>query len=406
MKNMSLERMSSGFLIVLVVTYCFFWENKFINSSLVFLGIGVVAFMALLFKRRVIFDASTKLLLSIVVVTFLSFIYTEAPFDEALKWCEAVLIIFLLACAIKNCYQMPAFLINIVMLIGLVFVFGVIAQSLGSALVKTINISMLKPDSLTMNTTMSTWGYFCGFSGYNMVSASYSMLTLFVFLGQYFSTNRKGTKILALSLVFFCLLSIILAQKRGIFIATFIAIIFVFWIEVLHKQSLNKQIAFFVSLSVIVLIIYAFLQNSESGALFLSRFNNSDDFSTGRVDIYSSLLKNWHEYFFVGNGAAATKTVYSINAHNIYIQIFYETGIIGLILYIFWFSSNLKYTYTVYKNILYIDGNRLEIIVSLAFQVGFLVYGLFGNPLNDLFLFILYTLFSAIPYYENKNLNT
>lgn len=395
-RGWSLNKFVGSILIILVTIYCFFWENKYVNSSICFLAIAVVSVSVLFVRRKISIDRYSVILICILFFNFLSIVYTKATFEDATKWCQSILIITIFVVAVKNATMHEISFTKRLAVLGFLFVGGIYAQLINLPIVTFINSILLKGDSLEMNSTMKSWGYYCGFSGYNSVSAIFAMLTISILQSIFFSYSNRIVRIITFAGTLISYVSIIIVQKRGIFIAATVIIILIYWLERLHKGSIKQQIGFFLTVGIVFLIIYFVLNNSDSGTLFLSRFNNSDDISTGRVDIYKTLLDNWTDYFIVGNGAASTKSVFSMNAHNIYIQIFFENGFIGLALYLTWFIGNLL---TSFKFYLYNSGPyKMIALTAISFQVGFLIYGLFGNPLNDLYIFTLYALFSSVPF--------
>jgi O-antigen ligase len=75
------------------------------------------------------------------------------------------------------------------------------------------------------------------------------------------------------------------------------------------------------------------------------------------------------------------------------VQIVFENGIIGLVLWGAFFVNNMKRVIRAIK----IHGN-IQLYLSFFVQVLFLLYGLFGNPLYDEPQLCSYCIFSAISY--------
>ena len=280
-----------------------------------------------------------------------------------------------------------------------VFMIGIYGQYFGFAFVETVNNLLLKKDSNASFAILRSWGYYSGFSGYNVFSAIMIMILMFIGISFFYITKNARIKIVSIAIVILSFFGIIIVQKRGIFVACVVAMLIMLWHERLLKQSIIRQISFFLIISLFVIVIYCFFQSSTSGQLFLNRFNNSDNLSSNRFDILNLLLKDWSSFFLFGNGPASTQLVIEANAHNIYAQVFYENGIVGLILYLVFFFSNLVNAFKTLSFIKLRASNLYNVFIlsSILFQIGFLIYGFFGNPLNDLYILLVYIIFSSIP---------
>ncbi|GEM_PF-3278637 len=186
------------------------------------------------------------------------------------------------------------------------------------------------------------------------------------------------------------LFGIILTSKRGIFIATVFSLIITIFLDkdISLKKLKPKHILLSFTLFFIVLIILFFLlRNNEFVLAFINRFKGGD-ITTGRGSIYSKAInelkyKGVLTYLF-GNGTGSAVLINETGLHNVYLQIFYDHGLVGTILYLGFFIINLK---TAVKN---------RFFYSMSMQIVFLVYCMSGNPLYDYYFFIPYLIFVNI----------
>ena len=86
-----------------------------------------------------------------------------------------------------------------------------------------------------------------------------------------------------------------------------------------------------------------------------------------------------------------------------------ETGILGFGIYLTWFISFLLRTWSLLlkcrKQQIYLNSNfQTLLVVSLAIQLFFLLYGITGNPLYDKEMFVPYFLACAITWNIERTL--
>ena len=76
----------------------------------------------------------------------------------------------------------------------------------------------------------------------------------------------------------------------------------------------------------------------------------------------------------------------ALHAHNIYIQMLAETGIVGFMLFMVAFISSLLKTVEITRKTMMTSNNstlKVIILFSLYMQLFFLLYGFSGNPLYN-----------------------
>ena len=397
--KISLQKITWLFTIIFCYIYVYLWENRFVHSGFVYLLTGIFAIICIIGSRKVPINFSARIFLLIVVMNILGLIYSKADFYSSFSWCLSLAIAFLVYWELYISESNIKILIIIMCIASSVFMIGIYGQYFGFAFVETVNNLLLKKDSNASFAILRSWGYYSGFSGYNVFSAIMIMILMFIGISFFYITKNARIKIVSIAIVILSFFGIIIVQKRGIFVACVVAMLIMLWHERLLKQSIIRQISFFLIISLFVIVIYCFFQSSTSGQLFLNRFNNSDNLSSNRFDILNLLLKDWSSFFLFGNGPASTQLVIEANAHNIYAQVFYENGIVGLILYLVFFFSNLVNAFKTLSFIKLRASNLYNVFIlsSILFQIGFLIYGFFGNPLNDLYILLVYIIFSSIP---------
>ena len=136
---------------------------------------------------------------------------------------------------------------------------------------------------------------------------------------------------------------------------------------------------------------------------------DSGDISSGRIDVWMNAIETISSHTFIGIGweQYVNQGGWFWNIHNIYLQLYIETGILGSIFYIGWFTFHLCRTWRLYSymriNEKYYSKNDVCFInFSLAMQILFLLYGFTGNPLYEAIMYVPYFIACAISVYYVK----
>lgn len=153
-----------------------------------------------------------------------------------------------------------------------------------------------------------------------------------------------------------CVLFVMLSMKRGAMLITVVAML-IFLNDKFKLVSKQKRITLFVFSIVGVVLLYFLLEEMLStSAYFQERVEETlEGDSSGRDEIYSSLL---HHFMYETNsfqmlfgvGAEGTVKVFRIWAHNDWLEILTNQGVLGIILFSFYWlmfrqtAANKKYS--------------------------------------------------------------
>ena len=377
-KNQNKHRILSMWIIVCGLLYIFAYQFKLPFKADTFLYGMVVGLLAMtLFVRKIILSKQVVLFILVAVSSFVGLAYTTMP-SEGLR--EAILFAFFTVMfwlSLTNSEFVKSFA-KWIYIVSVVVVLSSILHFLAPLWFNALMSQVMREDayeqlmwSFTVDTT------FAGLAAYTS-NATFAAAIVFgnSFLNM---TNKKETpiirsKLLNLVLLALSMFSIILCSKRGIFVATIVALIVVMFYLYRGRNFFLKFLGVAVLSSVVLIILY---NTNEFVSAFLNRFVG-DDIMTGRDTIYETLMADFGESnFLIGRGTAATYELAEEGAHNIYIQILYDHGILLSLPYYILLLYNY---YLAFKN---------KCPLSIFVQTMFLVYGLSGNPLySNMFMMI------------------
>lgn len=199
------------------------------------------------------------------------------------------------------------------------------------------------------------------------------------------------------TLVFYA--GLLLTQKRGPLIAVCIGVILTFFVA--KHESLSSKIRRITLFSTAILVtIYILYIAFPELFKVIDRFSSSDNVLSNRGYLWDYAINMFKSNPLIGTGWGSyphtlhlsidSVEVSNQNAHNIYLQLLAETGVIGFSCFI------IPMIYTLIKSIklLQVMGAQhsdcTPMFISVSIQIFFMVYGITGNPLYDKQMFLVY----------------
>ncbi|MGG7141929.1 O-antigen ligase family protein [Clostridium nigeriense] len=222
-------------------------------------------------------------------------------------------------------------------------------------------------------------------------------------------TTKKWKKVTYPTIMMFALL---LTGKRAHLVFMIISLSLVYLIYNYKKVARSTiKLILLVNLCILIyLILSIFIPNI---LVSYDRLFNSD-YSTlgGRTQLYEEAIKLFRQSPIIGNGWGAYKNYvqytvganYSseyakMNAHNIYLQLLCETGVIGFSSFVGLIIYNLRKAIKVIKKLVILNYIpkifSINALVLLFIQIFFVLYGFTGNPLYDAPMYMPYMLSCA-----------
>ena len=229
-------------------------------------------------------------------------------------------------------------------------------------------------------------------------------------------------KVLLVAVVFF---SLILTGKRGALIFSVFAMLVSYIIckRGAFGNKLTTVLFILSSISLVIYILSFYIEGIASAferitAMFAAE-NEISDVSNGRFKLYAIAWNFFKESPILGIGwREFSKEVVNFynqdsvlrDAHNVFLQLLCETGIIGFSVFITLFISAITQTIqlaaqSAKKLLCLSDKTKTVLIFSLCYQVFFLAYCITGNPLYDLetvYVYIISVGFSSGIYFRYK----
>lgn len=371
--------------ILSLLLYVFCYQFAYPFSSTFFLYIAFAGLVVWLFFGQKIYLSTQMLLMGLVtLVSAVGVIYTDNPAKgnrEAIL--TAVTFVFLIALAQDN--TLLGKLKKIVCVCSFVVLFGVMFQYLFSDAVNSLLGNLLRTDCYEhLMWSYTVDGAYAGFSAYT-ADAAYFVAVLFGFMIFGWLQNPEmpiWNTVFRLVVGGLSVFAVILTSKRGVAVALLIALVMTYMIwKRVSAKTMVKMILLIVACAIVLFLVS---QQNAIVRVFIERFDSADgDITTGRSEIWKRAIEAFRNAIF-GMGTGSAYTVYDAGLHNIYLQLFYDHGVIGALVYVMFFLYNL------------VGAIRRREPMSIYVQLLMLVYGMSGNPIYSNSFFIIYVIFSVV----------
>lgn len=207
----------------------------------------------------------------------------------------------------------------------------------------------------------------------------YTVLLLIIYISIFFTGKRTLSIIPLIMAVSYLLLSSKKGKKRNILLGVLVFVVAIFFVSVFYD----------------VFAVYFTRDSSDilngRGTILwpvaFEMFKERKLFGTG-LNTFNSIIRG----SYLNN---LTLSSWGYHAHNIYIQLLGETGIIGCTLFFSFFATELYQSIKLIKKSLTIRHKYL-ILTSVFWQILWLVYGFTGNTLYYTAQLLLYLIGVAI----------
>lgn len=256
-------------------------------------------------------------------------------------------------------------------------------------------------------------GYMTGLTRHYSTMGMYMALGVIAFAKPLLSFNGK-LKIKEWFVFALFFVGLVLTGKRGPLLFAVIALVFVFWLTNRPFTVRQYRDTFLLLLGLAVAFPLMYFAVPQFRSLIERFFNNSADLnemSSGRVEFYwLNALQMFLEKPIIGYGWRTFRVLnqqrlgwnITNDAHNIYIQLAAETGIVGLAVFITIFIGAFVLSYKAFKmqkKLQILDPEQtVSLELSMVYQIYFMLYGLTGNPLYDAPCFFPYFMCCIVGY--------
>lgn len=252
-------------------------------------------------------------------------------------------------------------------------------------------------------TSSGLYGYRAGFTNHYSHNGVVLVVTVLCFFAMLMMGTpvKKWKKRLYIALFLISFFALVMTAKRGVLIFGVISMVIVFYLG--GPKNKRSRFTFLVLGGIVLLILayfayhyFPFVRHTISRFLTIG----DDRESQSRFEFWELALANFSEHPIFGIGWLGFRFIYHdelfrnsgrperysyLNAHNVYVQLLCETGVVGTVLFV---AVAAVILFNVFKLVRYYGVNSSypylrELYFSWAMQMMFLMYCFTGNCLYD-----------------------
>lgn len=187
----------------------------------------------------------------------------------------------------------------------------------------------------------------------------------------------RHKSLLQYGMMIFCMAFIVIGMKRGAIIVGVLLMLYFLYFNYRYHQSMSRTKVLFFSALIVIAAVYIVQYMMETSDYFMARIAQTEEGgSSGRDAIYEHFWNHFKNEtdnvkFIFGNGANATLGIYINYAHNDWLEIAINQGVLGLVVYALYWLGFLKTIWNTKHN------KTARLVLSLAF-ISFFVESIFS----------------------------
>lgn len=403
-------------LILCIVSSCYEIFLIAGGSITLLMGIEIVAII-LLFIRNKDNNINSFAILLFVMSLFILLNNALFPSFQFFYKTTTYILVFLFCYTMKNSNEWIEMFTRTSLYIYSFYIFTTIWLSLDRSTYMSYIVNLF-PDNKSRLIMWYNNGWMAGFTNHYSTNAMFLSLALIFFVCSLFKFNNFRNKLVNYAGIGLSVVALLLTGKRGPLMFTVIALfitLFLFLSDKPKKRTTKIVLIVSAAICVMGLLITIFPQLGNSFLRFQEGMEEGD-VTTGRTKFWGLAATFFFQNPLFGIGWLKYSQVMqqytgydkAVNVHNVFLQLFCETGIIGALVFLIWFGLLLKtaidaFVYIRKNGNLFNNKDNYYMSISVSIQCYFLLYAITGNTLYDAPMFIPYFLACGIAlHYKSK----
>lgn len=402
---MSLDIVLFMTIILSFFSYTKLFDEKFLFKFLCWSILGVVsAFGAYShFRIRITKDYSKVAYSKVVFVIFflLGGVYGGHVYSTFARTYLLVITFIVQDYLIRNDGWYEKF-IKLMLTCSLIYIITAVIQVFSTPIIASISQLILPGDYMDYYNLLISNHYYIGIATQASYQVHYILPLSAVSISVYLFGNNARYKRIAIVMFCFSFLAMVLSQKRMPLVALAICVAMSLMLPSGSRKSLNRKLFLIVVLVIMAVAVFV----SRVGSRLFARFGGKIVTENVRMEMWSTALglldfKN----LFLGTGVGRISDKIGLSAHNSFVQVLVENGIIGLICYLIFTIVPIVYTIKLIRRIrknyiLMHDFSKVLILLmsSLIVQIFCLIHSFTESVFSNDVMFFPLQIFVAMSY--------
>ena len=192
-----------------------------------------------------------------------------------------------------------------------------------------------------------------------------------------------------------------MGMKRGALIVGVLMMLYFLYFNYRYHQSMSKIKVLFFAAVIMIAAVFVVQYMMETSDYFMARIAQTEEGgSSGRDAIYEYFWNHFKNEtdnvkFFLGNGANATLGIYINYAHNDWLEIAINQGVLGLVVYAFYWLCFLKTICGTKRNM------TARLVLSLCF-ISFFTEAIFSMSYTGYSMMVCTTFGYSLAYCQTQ----
>lgn len=354
--------------------------------------VGIVLILMINPKLRIRFDSSDYCWIIYALIVFCFGLIRD---DKAIT-IKRIIVIFaaiLLKILLQTDHKRwSERFINLLIVLGLIHTVSIVVEVINPSFIRTVR------DILNVKQVVHRAAYLDGITSQAAIVGFCISIFTCLCVNNYLKSKETRVKYFLLSLL--GVSTLLLTGKRALFVEVLFCCFIVTYLY--YAVIMKKGFRLFTIVLVVILLI-PFVTRLSVFSRNIDRLIYGDD--AGRLIIWEVLINNFKSSPLIGVGRNAYYDQMDIGAHNEYLRVLSENGLLGfsfffiaLIIPLVKLTRTVIYNRNAIKQMVFTEDKYIvfELLTSICWQLLILLYALTGNPLNTINQFASYMAFTAM----------
>uniref|UniRef100_UPI0040255664 O-antigen ligase family protein n=1 Tax=Prevotella sp. TaxID=59823 RepID=UPI0040255664 len=205
----------------------------------------------------------------------------------------------------------------------------------------------------------------------------------------------KNKNILQYGFLSFCMVFIVMGMKRGAIIVGVLSILYFLYFNYRYHRGISKLKVLFFSILIVLAAVYVVTYMMDTSEYFSQRILQTEEGGSSGRDVIYEFFWNHFKYetdtgkYLFGNGANATLGIGVNYAHNDWLEIAINQGLLGLVVYAFYWLSFYKTIRKTKQNLsakLVLTLSFISFFTMTIFSMSYTEYSIFSTTVFGYYL--------------------